>query len=86
MTALEQRIQTNHAARMVTAIKVYAETVKSTRQNISKFIDVKRTICRPGTEDSPFDSMRTTNCIGCNQKYLLRVDNPICVSCRETSQ
>ena len=57
-------------------------TVKSTRQNISKTIDVKRTICLPGTEDSPFDSMRTTNCIGCNQKYLLRVDNPICVSCR----
>ena len=82
MTALEQRIQPNHAARMVTTIQVYAETVKSTRQNISKFIDVKRTICRPGTEDSPFDSMRPTNCIGCNQKYLLRVDNPICVSCK----
>ena len=57
-------------------------TVKSTRQNISKTIDVKRTICLPGTEDSPFDSMRTTNCIGCNQKYLLRVANPICTTCR----
>ena len=48
MTALEQRIQTNHAARMVTAIKVYAETLHQfkmvkmrymSRKNISKLND-----------------------------------------------
>ena len=48
MTALEQRIQTNHAARMVTTIKVYAETLHQfkmvkmrhmSRKNISKLND-----------------------------------------------
>ena len=62
--------------------QIGSEKVFVTKQNIFETIDVKRSICRPNTEDSPFDSMRTTNCIGCNQKYLLRVDNPICVSCR----
>ncbi len=28
------------------------------------------------------DSMYTTNCIGCNQEYLLAVENPVCTSCR----
>ena len=28
------------------------------------------------------DSMYTTNCIGCNQEYLLTVENPVCTSCR----
>ena len=48
MTALEQRIQTNHTARMVTTIKVYAETLHQfkmvkmrymSRKNISKLND-----------------------------------------------
>ena len=81
MTALEQRIQPNHAARMITTIQVYAETVNATKQNISKTIDVRISKCRePG--DSQVDSMRITKCIGCNQKYLLRVANPLCLDCR----
>ncbi len=32
--------------------------------------------------DDPLDSMRITNCIGCTGKYLLRVDVPLCMSCR----
>ncbi len=28
------------------------------------------------------DTMYTTNCIGCNQEYLLSVENPLCTSCR----
>jgi hypothetical protein len=28
------------------------------------------------------DSLHTTNCIGCNREYLLRVDNPLCSNCR----
>lgn len=28
------------------------------------------------------DTMYTTNCIGCNQEYLLSVENPLCISCR----
>ena len=28
------------------------------------------------------DTMYTTNCIGCNQEYLLPVENPLCTSCR----
>ena len=32
--------------------------------------------------DDPLDSMRSAKCIGCKQEYLLRVDNPICTSCR----
>ena len=48
MTALEQRIQPNHSTRMVTTIKVYAETLHQfkmakmrymSRKNISKLND-----------------------------------------------
>ena len=35
---------------------------------------------RPG--DSLLDSMRITNCIGCNEQLLLRVANPVCTNCR----
>jgi len=28
------------------------------------------------------DTMYTTNCIGCNEEYLLPVENPLCTSCR----
>ena len=35
-----------------------------------------------GPDDSPLDSMRSAKCIGCKQEYLLRVDNPVCTSCR----
>ena len=28
------------------------------------------------------DTMYTTNCIGCNEEYLLSVENPLCTSCR----
>ena len=28
------------------------------------------------------DTMYTTNCIGCNEEYLLLVENPLCISCR----
>jgi hypothetical protein len=35
-----------------------------------------------GPDDSPLDSIRSAKCIGCNQKYLLRVANPICITCR----
>ena len=35
---------------------------------------------RPG--DSPLDSMRITNCIGCNKQLLLCVANPVCTNCR----
>jgi len=28
------------------------------------------------------DTMYTTNCIGCNEEYLLLVENPLCTSCR----
>ena len=28
------------------------------------------------------DTMYTTNCIGCNEEYLLPVENPLCISCR----
>ena len=28
------------------------------------------------------DTMYTTNCIGCNEEYLLPVENPMCTSCR----
>ena len=30
----------------------------------------------------PVDTMYTTNCIGCNEEYLLPVENPMCISCR----
>ena len=30
----------------------------------------------------PDDSMYTTNCIGCDKEYLLRVENPLCTNCR----
>ena len=61
--------------------KIVSEKVFVTKQNVSKTIDVKRSKCRePG--DDPFDSMRITNCIGCSGKYLLRVDVPLCMSCR----
>ncbi len=35
-----------------------------------------------GFGDDPSDSMRITECNGCNQKYLLRVDDPLCMDCR----
>ena len=28
------------------------------------------------------DTMYTTNCIGCNQEYILSVENLLCTSCR----
>ena len=28
------------------------------------------------------NTMYTTNCIGCNEEYLLLVENPLCISCR----
>ena len=28
------------------------------------------------------DTMYTTNCIGCNEEYLLLVENPLCIRCR----
>lgn len=28
------------------------------------------------------DSMYTTNCIGCEEEYLLPVENPLCTTCR----
>ena len=31
---------------------------------------------------SKVDTMHTTNCSICNEEYLLRIDNPICTSCR----
>jgi len=42
-----------------------------------KIVEVKR----PRHLD-PKDSMHTTNCVGCGEEYLLRVDNPICTTCR----
>ena len=61
--------------------KIVSEKVFVTKQNVSKTIDVKRSKCRePG--DDPLDSMRITNCNGCGEKYLLRVVNPICITCR----
>ena len=35
-----------------------------------------------GIGDSPNDSMRITQCIGCNTENLLCVSNPVCTSCR----
>ena len=61
--------------------KIVSGKVFVTKQNISDTIDVKRSKCRkPG--DDPLDSMRITNCIGCNEQLLLRVANPVCTTCR----
>ena len=35
-----------------------------------------------GLDYSPLDSMRITNCIGCNKQLLLCVANPVCTNCR----
>ena len=40
-----------------------------------------RQVKRPRHLDEE-DTMYTTNCIGCNQEYLLSVENPLCTSCR----
>ena len=50
-------------------------------QNITETIDVKKAKCRKAGDD-PLDSMRITNCIGCNEQLLLRVANPVCTNCR----
>ena len=61
--------------------KIVSEKVFVTKRNLSETIDVKRSKCRE-VDDDPLDSMRITNCIGCGEKYLLRVANPICITCR----
>ena len=61
--------------------KIVSEKVFVTKRDVSETIQVKRSKCREAGDD-PLDSMRIMNCIGCNQKLLLRVDNPICTSCR----
>ena len=61
--------------------KIVSEKVFVTKQNVSETIDVKRSKCRKAGDD-PFDSMRITNCIGCNEQLLLRVANPVCTTCR----
>ena len=42
-----------------------------------KIVEVKR----PRHLD-PNDLMHTTECVGCGEECLLRVDNPLCTSCR----
>ena len=42
--------------------------------------DIKQ-VKRPRHLDEE-DTMYTTNCIGCNEEYLLLVENPLCTSCR----
>ena len=32
------------------------------------------------------DSMHTTQCSICNKEYLLRIENPVCTSCRRVYQ
>ena len=61
--------------------KSVSEKAFVTKQNISETIDVKRSKCR-ALGDHPLDSMRITNCIGCNEQLLLRVANPVCTNCR----
>ena len=61
--------------------KIVSEKVFVTKRNLSETIDVKRSKCLEA-DDDPLDSMRITNCIGCGEKYLLRVANPICIDCR----
>ena len=61
--------------------KIVSEKKFVTKQNISETIDVKMAKCREAGDD-PFDSMRITNCIGCNEQLLLRVANPVCTNCR----
>jgi hypothetical protein len=61
--------------------KFVSEKKFVTKQNVSKTIDVKRSKCREAGDD-PLDSMRITNCIGCNEQLLLRVANPVCTTCR----
>ena len=61
--------------------KIVSEKVFVTKRDVSETIQVKRSKCRePG--DDPLDSMRITNCIGCNEQLLLRVANPVCTTCR----
>ena len=61
--------------------KIVSERKFVTKQNISETIDVKMAKCRKAGDDS-LDSMRITNCIGCNEQLLLRVANPVCTNCR----
>ena len=61
--------------------KIVSERKFVTKQNITETIDVKRAKCRKAGDD-PLDSMRITNCIGCNEQLLLRVANPVCTNCR----
>ena len=61
--------------------KIVSEKVFVTKRDVSETIQVKRSKCREAGDD-PLDSMRIMNCIGCNQKLLLRVDNSICTNCR----
>ena len=63
--------------------KIVSERVFVTEVNISATIDVKRSKCREFGDD-PLDSMRISNCIGCNNEFLLRVDNPMCTTCRRS--
>lgn len=42
--------------------------------------DIKQ-VKRPRHLDEE-DTMYTTNCIGCNEEYLLLVENPLCTSYR----
>ena len=61
--------------------QIVSEKVFVTKRNLSETIDVKRSKCREA-DDDPLDSMRITNCIGCDKEYLLRVENPLCTICR----
>ena len=61
--------------------KIVSEKKFVTKQKISETIDVNHAKCREAGDD-PLDSMRITNCIGCNEQLLLRVTNPVCTNCR----
>jgi hypothetical protein len=61
--------------------KIVSEEKFVTKQKVSETIDVKMAKCREAGDD-PLDSMRMTNCIGCNEQLLLRVANPVCTNCR----
>ena len=48
-------------------------------------IEKIKEVTRPRHLDE-HDSMHTTQCIACNQEYLLQVENPICTRCRRFYQ
>ena len=56
---------------------VLLEKIFSNQNSITEIKKVKR----PRHLEKE-DTMYTTNCIGCNQEYLLSVENPLCTSCR----